>query len=277
MTRLASGDEPHETAPPLPLGRGGAVYDSRESSGSSSEGLRRLGSRRARRLGGRRRRWPALRAVVAPARPGRSPVAAWSPSRRSPWCGRSPRPAESGSWSRGSAACPSLRPVGPDHDQRLRAAAARARPRPHESRSITVIHCDGTASRSCFPAPAERSRSSAGAAPPAGTVGRTVYALTSLAHRVADPGRLTVWPRGHWRIDNRVHHVRDVTQREDASRIRPGRARRGQPGIRPRVAGLGRGGVDADEHRLAVDAAGGQHRLGAGVGVVLGKRAVQER
>jgi hypothetical protein len=26
----------------------------------------------------------------------------------------------------------------------------------------------------------------------------------------------------HWAIENRVHHVRDVTQREDASRIKTG-------------------------------------------------------
>ncbi len=33
---------------------------------------------------------------------------------------------------------------------------------------------------------------------------------------------LAAWLRGHWQIENRVHHVRDLTQREDASRIRTG-------------------------------------------------------
>jgi hypothetical protein len=49
-----------------------------------------------------------------------------------------------------------------------------------------------------------------------------VYAVTSLDHRAADPRLLARWLRGHWAIENRVHHVRDVTQREDASRIRLG-------------------------------------------------------
>ena len=50
----------------------------------------------------------------------------------------------------------------------------------------------------------------------------TVYAVTSLDYRQADPGLLAVWIRGHWGIENRVHHVRDVTQSEDRSHIRAG-------------------------------------------------------
>ena len=46
--------------------------------------------------------------------------------------------------------------------------------------------------------------------------------MTSLDHRAADPQLLARWLQGHWAIENRVHHVRDVTQREDASRIRLG-------------------------------------------------------
>jgi predicted transposase YbfD/YdcC len=49
-----------------------------------------------------------------------------------------------------------------------------------------------------------------------------VYAITSLDHRQADPGLLAGWLQGHWGIENRVHHVRDVTHGEDASRIRTG-------------------------------------------------------
>jgi hypothetical protein len=43
----------------------------------------------------------------------------------------------------------------------------------------------------------------------------TVYAITSLA-------RLAGWLRGHWRIENRLHWVRDVTFSEDASHARTG-------------------------------------------------------
>ena len=49
-----------------------------------------------------------------------------------------------------------------------------------------------------------------------------VYAITSLDHRSADPGLLADWLQDHWGIENRVHHVRDVTHGEDASRIRTG-------------------------------------------------------
>ena len=49
-----------------------------------------------------------------------------------------------------------------------------------------------------------------------------VYAVTSLTYRQADPQLLACWIQGHWGIENRVHHVRDVTQGEDASRIRTG-------------------------------------------------------
>jgi predicted transposase YbfD/YdcC len=49
-----------------------------------------------------------------------------------------------------------------------------------------------------------------------------VYAVTSLDHRQADPALLAGWLQDHWGIENRVHHVRDVTYGEDGSRIRTG-------------------------------------------------------
>ncbi len=49
-----------------------------------------------------------------------------------------------------------------------------------------------------------------------------VHAITCLDHRGADPGLLAGWLQDHWGIENRVHHVRDVTHGEDASRIRTG-------------------------------------------------------
>ena len=51
-----------------------------------------------------------------------------------------------------------------------------------------------------------------------------VYAVTSLAHHQASPGRLADLIRGHWSIENGLHYVRDVTFAEDASRVRTGTA-----------------------------------------------------
>jgi len=50
----------------------------------------------------------------------------------------------------------------------------------------------------------------------------TAYAVTSLALGAASPTQLTGWPRGHWRIENQLHWVRDVTFGEDASTARSG-------------------------------------------------------
>ncbi len=93
-----------------------------------------------------------------------------------------------------------------------------------ESRSVKVIDLDGTPAAALFPHAARaikvvrRRREQ--------RTGRTsvevVYAVTSLTYRQADPGLLAGWIQGHWGIENRVHYVRDVTQGEDASRIRTG-------------------------------------------------------
>jgi hypothetical protein len=48
----------------------------------------------------------------------------------------------------------------------------------------------------------------------------TVYALTSLTHTQASPARLADLLRGHWAIENGLHHVRDTTFAEDASQVR---------------------------------------------------------
>jgi predicted transposase YbfD/YdcC len=93
-----------------------------------------------------------------------------------------------------------------------------------ESRSVKVIDLDGTPAAALFPHAARaikvvrRRRDN--------RTGKTstevVYAVTSLTYRQADPELLGTWIQGHWGIENRVHHVRDVTQGEDASRIRTG-------------------------------------------------------
>ncbi len=48
----------------------------------------------------------------------------------------------------------------------------------------------------------------------------TVYAITSLAPTQASPGELADIIRGHWKIEDRLHWVRDVTFDEDRSQIR---------------------------------------------------------
>jgi predicted transposase YbfD/YdcC len=51
---------------------------------------------------------------------------------------------------------------------------------------------------------------------------QTVYAITSLDHRAADPTLLACWVRGHWGIEAGLHWVRDVTFGEDHSQVRTG-------------------------------------------------------
>jgi predicted transposase YbfD/YdcC len=52
----------------------------------------------------------------------------------------------------------------------------------------------------------------------------TVYVVTSLAVTDADHQQIADWLRGHWAIENSVHHIRDVTFDEDRSQIRTGSA-----------------------------------------------------
>jgi hypothetical protein len=48
------------------------------------------------------------------------------------------------------------------------------------------------------------------------------YGITSLPPRVADAARLLALKRGHWQIENGLHHVKDVTLGEDRSLIHLG-------------------------------------------------------
>ncbi len=54
------------------------------------------------------------------------------------------------------------------------------------------------------------------------TSSETVYLITSLTAREAAPEHIAAYARGHWGIENEVHLVRDVTLREDASKVRAG-------------------------------------------------------
>lgn len=49
-----------------------------------------------------------------------------------------------------------------------------------------------------------------------------VYVICSVPMTSADPRQVAAWIRGHWRIENRLHWVRDVTFDEDRSTIRTG-------------------------------------------------------
>jgi predicted transposase YbfD/YdcC len=91
-----------------------------------------------------------------------------------------------------------------------------------ECRSIKVIDLDGAPEAQRFPHGARaikvvRRRRVTGH--PRRSV-ETVYALTSLDHRGADPRLLASWIRSHWTIENSLHWVRDVTEGEDHSTIR---------------------------------------------------------
>jgi hypothetical protein len=50
------------------------------------------------------------------------------------------------------------------------------------------------------------------------------YGITSLQPEAANAARLLSLLRDHWRIENSLHYVRDVTLGEDACRVRKGNA-----------------------------------------------------
>jgi predicted transposase YbfD/YdcC len=52
------------------------------------------------------------------------------------------------------------------------------------------------------------------------TTTETVYGVTSLSPQRATPAQLLAYNRGHWHIENRLHHVRDLTYDEDRSQVR---------------------------------------------------------
>src|SRR4051794_36322761 len=111
-----------------------------------------------------------------------------------------------------------------------------------ESRSVKVIDLDDIPAAALFPHAARaikvvrRRRDN--------RTGRTttevVYAVTSLTYRQADAQLLACWIQGHWGIENRVHHVRDVTQREDVSRIRLGAGPQLMAALRNTAANIAR-------------------------------------
>ena len=57
-----------------------------------------------------------------------------------------------------------------------------------------------------------------------------VYLITSDGD--VDPATLAAWVRGHWKIENCLHWVRDVTYLEDKSQVRTGNAPRVMASLR---------------------------------------------
>ncbi|MGW1617276.1 hypothetical protein ACWCQZ_49860 [Streptomyces sp. NPDC002285] len=54
----------------------------------------------------------------------------------------------------------------------------------------------------------------------------SVYAVTSLDAHQTGPADLATAIRGHWRVENSSHHIRDVTFAEDSSTVHTGTAPR---------------------------------------------------
>ena len=79
-----------------------------------------------------------------------------------------------------------------------------------------------------------------------------VYGVTSLPPDRADAGTLLRLVRDHWRIENELHYVRDVTLREDACRVRSGAAPQVLAALRNAVIHL-LGEVGARSHPEAIE------------------------
>lgn len=59
-----------------------------------------------------------------------------------------------------------------------------------------------------------------------------VYAVTDLPAEQADAPEIAHRVREHWGIENKIHHIRDTTFTEDASRVRTGTAPRAMAALR---------------------------------------------
>ncbi|WP_406408245.1 hypothetical protein OG923_06940 [Streptomyces halstedii] len=65
-----------------------------------------------------------------------------------------------------------------------------------------------------------------------------VYLITSLPPGAATGAQLAAWIKGHWKIENLLHHVRERTFREDDSKIHVGRLPRILAGLRNLAIGV---------------------------------------
>ena len=76
------------------------------------------------------------------------------------------------------------------------------------------------------------------------TCTETVYLIITMPAREAPPEHIAVYVRRHWSIENRVHHVRDVTLREDSSQVKTG----SRPRILVSLRNLGTGLIRQSGH-----------------------------
>ncbi|MFE6178829.1 ISAs1 family transposase [Streptomyces sp. NPDC056464] len=67
-----------------------------------------------------------------------------------------------------------------------------------------------------------------------------LYLITSLPPGEVTGAQLASWIRGHWKIENLLHHVRDRTFREDDSKIHVGHLPRVMAGLRNLAVGVHR-------------------------------------
>jgi predicted transposase YbfD/YdcC len=79
-----------------------------------------------------------------------------------------------------------------------------------------------------------------------------VYGITSLSGDRANAAALLKLVRDHWKIENELHYVRDVTLREDACRVRSGNAPQVLAAMRNAVVHL-LAGVKADSRPEAIE------------------------
>jgi predicted transposase YbfD/YdcC len=84
------------------------------------------------------------------------------------------------------------------------------------------------------------------------TTVEVVYGITSLSPDEADAEKLLVFVRDHWRIENKLHYVRDVTLGEDACRVHSGSAPQVLAALRNCVIHL-LAGVEADSCQEAIE------------------------
>ena len=84
------------------------------------------------------------------------------------------------------------------------------------------------------------------------TTTEIVYGITSLSSDRADADQLMEAVRQHWGIENKLHYVRDVTLKEDLSRVRCGSAPQVLAGLRNAVVHLIRD-VEAESRPAAIE------------------------